>query len=346
MVRETALEIWSSAIDEVPIGGNPTEKLAALLPFAILAPSSHNSQPWLFRIKQDELELLADRRRRLPVVDPANRELIISCGAALGSIETALHNFGYQGDIDLLPDSAHPELLARIRLGEPRDPAPLDHAMFQALHTRRTYRLPFLSRVLEPELMAEMETIAEGYGVYFSIVQQDSQRMALAELIGEGDRQQMADPAFRQELAAWLHPSRTKSRDGMPGWAQGLGTAQSLVLPLVVRTFDTGQGRAAHDHELALGSPLLAVMGSYSDQATDWLQTGRALMHLLLRAEVEGVAASYLNQPVEVPQLRQQLGALIGITGFPQLILRMGYRLGEERHTPRRDVADAVERAV
>ena len=55
---------------------------------AIRAPSSHNTQPWLFRIAGDHLGVMADRSRALPVADPQDRELVISCGAAIGIIPT------------------------------------------------------------------------------------------------------------------------------------------------------------------------------------------------------------------------------------------------------------------
>lgn len=59
-----------------------SEKLHFLLRYAILAPSGHNSQPWLFKIvgNNNIIEVYADRSRALPLVDPDERELIISCG--------------------------------------------------------------------------------------------------------------------------------------------------------------------------------------------------------------------------------------------------------------------------
>jgi hypothetical protein len=191
--------------------------------------------------------------------------------------------------------------------------------------------------------MTDLETIARPYGTWFEILQSDHHRQLLADLVIEGDRIQMDDAAFRKELAAWLHPHHTTSRDGMPGWALGFNAAESAVLPLVVRTFDTGGGRAAHDRDLALGSPVLAILATLGDSRRDWLQTGRALMQILLRAAVEGVAASYLNQPIEVQALRQRVTALLGNSVFPQLILRMGYPVGEDRQTPRRKPEDVTE---
>jgi nitroreductase len=343
-IREPALETWSSAIDEFPVCGTPREKLEALVSFAIRAPSSHNSQPWRFTGFSDHLELKADLTRRLPVVDPVDRELTISCGAALGCLEIALHHFGYEGSIELVPRTGDSELLARVQLGEAREPTLMDHALFTAIQRRRTHRRPFLPRTPDAELMAALEAYGDQHTAWFRILQTQSRRNALIGLVSEGDRVQMADPAFRRELADWLHPNHSKSRDGMPGWTFGLNTVESVAIPLVVRTFDTGMGRAAIDRDLAEGSPLLAVLGTPSDTRHDWMQAGRVLMQLLLRATVDGVAASFLNQPVEIPELRRRVGALLGFSEYPQLILRMGYPQGEDRLAPRRDPADVIER--
>ncbi len=343
-VRDPALAIWSAAIDDFPVGGSPAEKLAALVPFAILAPSSHNAQPWLFRIADDALELRADRRRRLPVADPDDREMIIGCGAALGCLNIALRTFGYAGHVTVRPDPDHPELLARVGLGAPHLPDEHDHALFRAMHQRKTYRLPFHRRTPEPRLMSDLEAIARHRGAWFRIFQSDARRMALTDLVSEGDRRQMADPAFRRELASWLHSNRSRTRDGMPGWTHGFGPASAAALPLIVRTFDTGDGKSAHDETLALGSPLLAVLGTWTDTPADWMQTGRALIDLLLHGLTEGVTASYLNQPVEIPALRQRLASLVGQSAYPQLVLRMGYPDRDEpRRTPRRDVTAVLE---
>jgi hypothetical protein len=45
-----------------------------------VAPSLHDSQPWLFQIGDDRVDVYADRTRQLEVLDPAGRELLISVG--------------------------------------------------------------------------------------------------------------------------------------------------------------------------------------------------------------------------------------------------------------------------
>jgi len=76
-------------------GKSKTESFKELLKYAVLAPSGHNTQPWLFHFnKQNDLYLIADRTRALPVVDPNDRELTISCGAALDHLEIAANAHG------------------------------------------------------------------------------------------------------------------------------------------------------------------------------------------------------------------------------------------------------------
>lgn len=61
---------WTIDPADFPAAGGPMRQLKFLLDYAVLAPSGHNSQPWLFRIGDGWVEVHADRTRRLPVVDP------------------------------------------------------------------------------------------------------------------------------------------------------------------------------------------------------------------------------------------------------------------------------------
>src|SRR6056297_3363168 len=91
-----------------PANGSEKDQLRFLLGYAIQAPSGHNSQPWLFRLRDDAVELYADRRRALPVVDPQDRELTMSCGAALDHLAVAARYFGPAPVLEPLPTRATP----------------------------------------------------------------------------------------------------------------------------------------------------------------------------------------------------------------------------------------------
>ena len=50
---------------------------------ATLAPSVHNTQPWRFVISRGVLEIRADWTRKLRILDPSGRQLLISCGSSV-----------------------------------------------------------------------------------------------------------------------------------------------------------------------------------------------------------------------------------------------------------------------
>lgn len=333
---------WQVDGEGFPADGSDDWKLAWLVRWAVLAPSGHNAQPWVFRIEGGTLDLYADRTRALPIVDPDNREMTISCGAALFHLWLALRHHGYAGDIDLQPEIGNPDLLARVRLGDSRLPSAEGERLFSQMGRRHTHRGPFDPKPLPPDLIAALQAAAAEEGAWLHVLEGEEVRRFVADLIARGDRLQWSDPAFRRELATWTHPNNSHSLDGIPGYALGMSDAASLASPLMVRAFDLGPGRASEDRELAADSPVLAVLGTEEDDVLAWLEAGEALSHVLLRARRDGVWASFLNQPIEIPELRAGLRQKVGRTGHPQMILRLGTSSSEPRPTPRRGVADVV----
>jgi hypothetical protein len=340
MVAST-LTTWQVSESEFPTTGNSAEKLRFLINYAVLAPSGHNIQPWRFHLEGDTLSLFADRERALPVVDPADRELTISCGAALFHLRLALHYFGYEGAIATFPEPDNPDLLARIQLGEQHQASPEEKRLFQAITERHTNRLPFQDKAIPDALLATWQAAVESEAAQLQFVTGKEEREAVADLIARGDRIQGADPEFRRELADWIHPNRTRHRDGMPGYAFGIGYFASYFGSFLMRRVNWGTQKAAEDRQVAIAAPLLALLTTETDNPSAWLAVGQALAKLLLHARAEGVWAAFFNQPIEVPSLRSELSQTLNCAGCPQLLLRMGY--GQDvKPTPRREASEVL----
>lgn len=339
-MKENAEE-WGSVGDEFPVDAGMDEQLLFLLNFAIRAPSSHNSQPWLFQLQGHEVDIIADLNRSLPVVDPENRELIISCGAALNHLAIAARHFGYSSRIEPFPEPEYPDLLARFSLGGAREARAEDMLLFSAIPKRHTNRSAFRPEPVPESLLDVLSEYAERAGAWLHVFRDEESRFQVADLVGEADRAQWHDKQFRRELASWLTPNNSKRRDGIPGYAEGIGQLSSEAEAFIVRTFDLGNRRAARDLEVALNSPVLAVLGANGDTREDWLASGQVLSTILLRARVEDVWASFLNQAVEVSTTRTRLSELTGRNGAPQILLRLGFG-AEVRPTPRRALREVL----
>ncbi|HEV8543603.1 MAG TPA: nitroreductase, partial [Verrucomicrobiae bacterium] len=340
-MNAVAGQSMGESAENFPVQAGPDEKLLFLLNFAVRAPSSHNTQPWLFRIQGHEVDLMADLKGSLPLVDPLNRELIISCGAALHHLRVAARYFGYSSRVEPFPEADNPDLLARFSLGAPCEADTTHILLGNAIAKRSTNRFPFLAEPIPETLLDVLTQTAEHEGAWLHAFADEESRFQIADTVADADRVQWGDRQFRRELAAWLTPNTTRRRDGIPGYAHGIGNLASEAEAFVVRTFDLGQGRAARDRDIALHSPVLAVLGTEGDSREDWLNAGQALSAILLRARVEDVSASFLNQAVEVPFARARLEALTGTKGAPQILLRLGFGR-EVKSTPRRPVHEVL----
>jgi nitroreductase len=318
--------------EKTPFTG-PGEQQLALLDAAVRAPSSHNTQPWLFRLEQDAVHLFADRTRALPVNDPEDRELTISCGCALLNLRVAAAAAGLRADCRLLPDADTADLLATVHLAPGSDTAG-DAALAEEIGRRRTLRKRFDDRAVPPAVLRDLLRAVEEEGAWGVVVDGEAQRQAVASLVSEGDAMQWSSPHWRRELAQWMHPRRRGDGLALAGIAAPLAQ-------VVVRTVDMGTGVGAKDHALTENSPLLLAIGTAGDAGEDWLRAGQALERLLLVACGHGLQAGYLNQPLQLPALRHRLQHQLAHDGFPQLLLRLGYCDEPGEASPRRPL-DAV----
>ncbi len=327
-----------------PTMGSPATQWRFLLNYALFAPSQYNTQPWLFSLQNENVELYADSTRRLPVVDPDDRELLLSCGAACLNLRLAMRQFGYRPTLEyFFSGEQKPTLLARFRFGAKATPTNEENRLFSAILRRHTNRSLFETRAVSQTMLNRMQALAGLEGIWLHIVQDEPTRQVIADLILDGDGQQWAQPGFREEVRRWLHLHDSGYVDGLPRSARPRGSSQSTASPLLVRTFDLVREKAEEerDRRLAAGAPVLAVLGAFADTPGDWFAAGMAMERILLEACASGLQTSFVNQPIEIPALRTRLRRTLGRTGFPQVVIRIGY--GDPvSSTPRRSVRDVL----
>ena len=316
--------------------------LADAVSLAVLAPSSHNTQPWTFHIRWDGLEIVLDRSRVLPVADPAAREMIMSCGAALQNIRIALRHWGFASRVEILPHPSAPDVLARVQVGGPRTSSRLNDLLFAAIPERHTNRAPFLPTVVPARVMAAMRAAAELEGAWLDQTTDAHLRPIIAEFIAKADRHQWSDPEFRRELAGWMRPNTGVARDGLHGGLFGMSDTVARFAPWVIRMISSGRMQAKHDRTLAQDAPLLVALKTAGDTPREWMAAGQALQLVLLVAAAHGISASFLNQPLQVPALRARMHRRLGLSGFAQVILRMGYATTSSA-TPRRNLSEVFD---
>lgn len=341
MTAHPHLEAWNVSPGHYPEEACTAEQLEFLLQYAILAPSAHNTQPWLFHIDGHRIELYLDSRRHLPVIDPAGRQLMMSCGAALFNLRVAMARFGRRPILELFPSRHDGSLLARVTPGVPIDPSLDLHRMFDAIPRRRTNRKPFEPHPVPYRVACALAAAVRSECAWLEDLHSDDKHIA-AELIAGADRTQFHNRKFRRELSKWLVSDGSSRGDGIPGYSKSYGSPFSSGNTLLVRTFDVGGSVASSERELAKGSPMLVVLGTDTDEPGAWLAAGQAMQRMLLVAQSHGVSASFLNQALELDDFRVSFVDLITRgAGYPQLVMRLGYG-PEVEATPRRPLGDVL----
>jgi hypothetical protein len=328
---------WQVSAAAYPEAGSAEEKIVFLLNYAVLAPSILNTQPWKFAVKNGAVELYADRGRRLPIVDPDGRELLLSCGAALFNLCTAMRSFGHRADVRIRPNEKDDDLLAEVTLAVAETPSDLDRRLRDAIPKRRTVRRPFEERPLPDELLDELSEAAGREGAVLSLTEDAHGKSQVAELVAEAERLHLANPAYRNELSTWIQQriGEARGQDSEAAVRLGLGgstldprATDDLFVPLaasVARTFTSADAAAAHQQARTAGAPAVILLTTPHDSPRDWLAGGQALQRVLLTATLAGVSSSYLDRPVEIPSLRTRIAAAFGRQDVPQALLRLGY---------------------
>ena len=330
----------SLAATGFPYEGTASEQLQFLVRYAVLAPSGHNTQPWKFVISGSKVHIHGDFNRAMPFADPDNRELVMSCGAALLNLRVAIRNYDLTAMTDVCPDPDRPDLLATVELTGVAPSGRTDHRLFKAITDRRTARVRFESRPIPRALLFRWERAAAYEDATLFVVETSEQRAAIAELVAEGDRILGENPEYQTELAAWLRSNDAVGRDGLPGYSMGLGDLSSRVASHI--TYPVGPMQASRDRSFVIDAPAFAVLCTERDDPESWMIAGQALARVLLSAQAEGVSASFFLQPIEIPELRRRLTELLPDgTGYPQITFRLGYG-PRVPQTPRRPLSNVI----
>ncbi len=334
------------ARDDAPGNGQSAERAQLtrelvddLVRAAVAAPSKHNTQPWRFRVDEasQTVELYADAERQLAYGDPDGRAVHIACGAALLNLRLAAAVRGRQAVVQLLPDPGRPLLLAAIGLSGRCRPDNAEAELYAAIPLRHTNREPFSGRRVPPGVLAELTEAAAVEGAVLHILDHDEAARVL-QLAAESERDQLADPRYRAELARWTGGER--DRDGIPAASLGPRSPETST---PVRDFSPGHEPAEFRYAWFEEHPQLAVLATHSSRGADWLRAGQALERVLLTATARGISACPLTQPLETGEawlVRDPRSR----TEQPQMILRIGYGLPVQP-SPRRPVSEVLDEA-
>jgi len=317
--------------------GIPLQMARRLVSLAVRAPSVHNTQPWAWRMRPEGIDLYADQSRRLDAADPAGRNLMISCGAALHHLRVAASASGLHPEVARMPDPADPDLLAQVRFA----PAPLPRtaaADLRAIQERCTDRRRFTSWPVPAERLNLLAQAVEDDGGQAVPVTDVTDRFRVDLMVARAHRLQERDAAIVAEAQRWTDRN---AYDGLP--SDHL-PARPIVPDRLPSRFD--EGLLPDDgQEVESGDGVIVVCGD-DDSRASWLRAGESLSALWLTAVRDGLSVVPLSQVVEVAETRDALQhQVLGDLAVPLLLVRVGWQpisRSQLEPTPRRPLDDVL----
>jgi hypothetical protein len=301
----------------------PAEIARYVVSEAVWAPSVHNTQPWWFSADSGGLSLYADRARQLAAADPAGREMLISCGAALFTARLALRAAGYVPRTRILPDQARPLLVARLSWERGPAATGYERRLSAQVHSRRAHRGGFDPLPLAPELLAVLRDCAARYGATLRVIADAGTRAALAEVVQVAERALELDSAHVRELTAWTAPPGSSRDDGVPATAYPARAERTFpYFPSPDFARGRGWGLAPLSRVPGRAPGVVCLLATSANQPADWVNAGQALQRILLTSAAWGVAAALHSQPFELGRGYELTRPRPGLC--PQLLLRLG----------------------
>lgn len=314
----------------------PASVVERLVALACLAPSVHNTQPWLWQYDGDRLTLHADHRRQLVSEDRTGRNLTISCGAALHHLQFAADALGWETTVQHLPVPNDLSVLARVVI-ERHQPNPVDAADIELLRERCTDRRRFTAWPVPGDRLDALCRAATPWGVEACAVTDTASRFRLELLVNQALTALEFDDRSRSEQDRWIDRGNDVGipREVLP----------SAPDPMRARSrFEPG---LLEDTRLALqGGDRVIALGTGTDDVDDWLRTGEALSAAWLEAVRAGLSVVPLTLPIEIDRVRDEIAHdVLGNTFRPHVLLRVGWQAMGRRElprTPRRPLPDVL----
>jgi hypothetical protein len=329
-------DVWEICEQDFPGNATIETQLRFLLGYAILAPSTRNTQPWRFAVEVDTVHLFADFGRGLRISDPDGRQLYISLGCALENLLVAAEYFGFRHEVRYFPERGNAELAASVVFapGVTWSPARCGITL-DAIVRRHNHNGTYRPLPVPEEVRRRLRACREESEVRLDLTDDRFFRRWVDGLTREADRLEFADPAFRKELGYWVD----RGGFGMPRVVSRLGG-------LAVSRLDLGEPVAKQGGKIVGSAALLGLVSATSDTHLAHVRTGQLLERLWLAGTAVGVSVHPMSKIMRLPKLRAALAELVPDRGWkPQHLFRVRYSSKEREpyhHTPRRPLGDVL----
>lgn len=333
-------QYWTTTPQDYPRNLSLSERLKFILKYGLIAPNSHNTQPWKFAVGPNYIDIFPDLNRTLAYSDRAHRELYISLGCALANLLIAGTKFGLHPQVSLFPEDTLDPTAVRLTFSRKSSP-PIPVDLFPFLTTRRTNRGAFKSKPITDSTAKLLLDYNDEPEITVHLVTDRPAINQIADIMYEAATFAFTDRIFKQELSRWVRPNNTSRPDGMPLSGFGMPFVISLFASQLIRHMPAPI-QAKMDKAWVLSSSAMVIISGSVDDKQHWISAGKVYEYFALAAAKIGLATAPMAAIIEHPPSNRKVKDLLKTTDKLLFYARLGYPLSPYPHSPRRTVSDIL----
>ena len=330
---------WDINKEDFPAEGSLEEKIKFVLGYAILAPSTHNSQPWLFKIENDSCKIFYDPKLKIPEADPLGRDLCISIGCMVENLIISANYFGIFKDFKL---SISGEFIGEIFFQEKGQNNQDLEYLVDTISKRVNASGLFEKKPLPQGPQAQMMALKKDGRIRMDFVTNPEKIRKLASITAEGLRLAYKKPSFRKEMSGWMNNSLSSKKKGLPGYSLRMPFLLSFVIPILVRFFDISPLLAKLNYKSMASAPFICILSSEESNHSIWFEIGRLAERFMLQLNSQEIRTSIFVASIEAGDLYKKVQETIENPLMPQFLFCAGYMKEVQAHSPRQLVEEKI----
>ena len=319
------------------------DRIKFLLQYGVLAPSTHNSQPWLLKVGADFCKIYYDKTKEVKEADPLGRDLFISFGCFVENVCLAAECFGVATNVEYSLGSGD-DYIAEIKFSNLRssqmDVKEAD--LLDIITTRVNARGIFETKNIPPEVLENLARLNTNEDVKIFIITDRQKIKEIADLTARGLKSAYSSSRFRKEMSGWMISNFSQKKEGIPGYSLRMSGLFSLIFPKLVRLFDIGKMVGVLNYKSVSSAPGIVIICSKDNQKTTWLRIGRLAEKLMLYARKWGLKTSIFVASIEMMDSHKEIQKIIESDLTPQFLFCVGYLDYNQKPNPRFSVEEKL----
>lgn len=305
-----------------------------IISIARLAPSVHNTQPWIVNIEDDELVISLKPERLLVYGDPTGRQSWISLGIFVESCVVALSAEGFKA-INVINQNEKVHIKTKPISGK------IASDDISALKSRFTDRSIYKAIDIKEKQINEIVKAWHSSSVEVRVVRDREIINKCATLTQQGLMLAMSSPDFSKELSDYIVPT-SSTPYGIPITTLKSGKIVSRFTKQLIAKGARRQKEANQEYNRWSSASAIVFILASGDTKPYWLEAGRSYLRTSLAIEKLGLRQATSAAIVEASDFHEDIEKMLQSKKRILCMLRVGVSDTKKIYSGRYEVKDLL----